>query len=280
MQKVLATSLLFAATAFALPAAASPFVTTSRIDGDTQGGIEASYVNDSNTDLSLRFDAYAQYAIPSSSNVSVFAEIPFSYASGSNGNGLSATGIGELQLGAAARSQINPDVKLIVSFGVGLPTASDSLDRSESNLFAFSSRLTDLLLDGSNLVLLRPTITGLYHHDKMYAQADFGVDAAIATGSRQGNPDPFIRFNAAIGADLGPAVVSAEYSLLYTTDSTIAASNSFVQSIAIGARSTSGPLSPYVAVVIPLDSTLRDSTTGFGMSFAVTAGLAYRPSAQ
>ena len=268
MSKLPALGAVLVAAAVATPASASPFVTTARQDGDTQVGVESSYVNQNVTNKApLRFEAYAEYALLP--DVSVYEHLPMS--AGDNGNGGTTAGVGAFEAGASYNFPASDNLKIIASLGIGLPTASDSLDGGFANVGAAPSRYTDVALIQPDQLMVRPLVTGLYHREQLLAQADFGADFGAGVSNNATNMSPLLRFNAAVGADLGPAIVAGEFNLFYNTDSNKVDNTG--TSVAVSARGHFAELSPYLAVVIPLDSSTRDQ---LGVRFAVTAGLEYR----
>jgi hypothetical protein len=78
-------------------------------------------------------------------------------------------------------------------------------------------------------------------------------------------------FNAGLGADFAPFSVMFESANATVFSDRMGGNSSTADVLGISARYTSGQVSPYVAVVIPLDEDLSDA-----LSIAVTAGAQFR----
>jgi hypothetical protein len=82
-----------------------------------------------------------------------------------------------------------------------------------------------------------------------------------------------LHFNAGLGADLGSVAVmlESENATIFEDGNGMTSNTITLDAIALSARLNAGAVSPYLALVIPLDSDISDF-----FDFAVTAGAEIR----
>jgi hypothetical protein len=252
----------------AAPALAGPFVSLPREDGTSKLGIDVGLTSFDDgiffEGTAIRLDPYAEYVV--TDGLSAFANVPLASI---EANGDRESALGNVTVGGALRREVSPELTLIASGALALPTASDD-DVLVSYLGTFV-RETDFALIAPDHLVLRPHATGQLRRDKLLAQVGGGLDIGIATDGGD-SLDPLLRLSAAAAYDLGKVSLGGELvALVNTGDEEGAFEERSIGTLALSARGTFGNLAPFGALVIPLDEEIRDVA-----NVMLSVGLEYR----
>ena len=254
------------------------FVAIDRLDGGARAGLDLTYLEpdtktfSSNKPTLLRFEAHAQY-VHQASGLGGYAQVPLSYGSSSGFAGSSTiTDFGDIEFGAIFIPKLSiPHVGLVLHAGITAPTG----ERNDEALIGLIESVTalpelyNILPKGTTLKL---GVSPIFRSGNLFARLDLGFDWNIdLDGGSFGNG---IHYNLGVGIDLGKVALMLESENLSITNSRPAGSpsNSITfNSIAVSARADAGIVSPYLAVVIPVEN---DSSQF--IDFAITAGADFK----
>jgi hypothetical protein len=271
MRVAIALGLVLIGSSTALAQDAAPdashspgFVTIERFDSVSRAGLDVSYVNvNTSQDVTLlASNLHGQYITPSGAGG--YLQLPVSYATGSGiGTTDSVTALGDLELGGIYVTPIGRH-KLALHAGLTLPTASDDLDKYATSIIGLiGSRLTDFYDALPKGTSIRLGASPLIRSGQLFARIDFGIDANL-DNSGSSSFDSFLHFNGGLGFDLGTAAIMGEITNLYSTSN----NGGWLNTVALSARFKAGDISPYAALIIPLD----DDTQQF-VDLSFTGGL-------
>jgi hypothetical protein len=264
----------FAAVASALtvagPAIAGPFVTLPREDGTSKVGIDVGLIafddSESIEGTAIRLDPYAEYVV--TDGLSAFANVPLASI---EAFGVRESALGNVNVGGALRRELSPELALIGSVALALPTASADAVLDGRSFLGTLVRETDFALIAPDNVVLRPHATGQLRRDKLLAQVGGGLDIGLSTGDGR-KLDPLVRLSAAAAYDLGKVSLGGELVAMVTTRSEEATfGERSIGTLALSARGTFGNLAPFGALVLPLDEEIRG-----GVNAMLSVGLEYR----
>lgn len=262
------------ASAGALAERATPpppgFVMLDGFDASSRAGIDGTYINP-NTGGSdegitlLRFSLHAHY-VDAASGLGGYAQLPFSYGSGS---GDTITDVGDLELGAIYVPRFpDPRFGLVLHAGITAPTGEKgnaaALGLIES--FIATPQLYNSLPEGiTGKIGVSPT----FRSGNVFARIDLSVDKNFDAADV--SPTAGIHYNLGIGVDLGTVAIMAESANLSILSESGRDNGGTLSSIALSTRANGGAVSPYLAVVVPIESDTSDV-----IDFAVTLGADFR----
>jgi hypothetical protein len=237
------------------------FVTLDRVGTDNVVGLAVSaHFADTPIapDVVLRENLYGRYV--DSSGFGAYGQFSIAHAFG---NGDSQSAVGGLELGGLYVAKLD-GFELVGRLGVGLPTASDDLLGTFTNVLSSLDRVEDYVLDTPHALWLRPGVAVRFGDRALFAQLDGGVDVGIDTSNGNAS-NPLFRASAGVGTNQGPIALTGEVANFF------ADSNGFFHyhSFAASARYAAGPLQPYVAYAFTLLYGKGDDLT----AHSVTAGL-------
>jgi hypothetical protein len=244
-----------------VPAFADPgFVTLDRQSAESSAGGELSYLHIGGGNTLLRLDVHGQYVTPS--GFGGYAAAPLAIAFDDND---AANDLGDLEAGVIYAPHLSsPSVGVVVHAGLTVPTETDGEDGILSTYAAFARlpAFDDVVPHGTSLRLgVSPTLRS----GQLFARADLGFDHNLAACEFCGDVYDLLRLDAGVGVDLGDVAVMGE---LATVTALRDGDDSSFETAAVSLRGRTGRLEPYAALVIPLDSALRDA-----YDFALTVGV-------
>jgi hypothetical protein len=146
---------------------------------------------------------------------------------------------------------------------VSLPTANDDFGALIQNAITGYARTSDLA-NASPSTIIRLGGSPVFRSGQLFGRIDVGFD--FVADSDDGDNNAILRIGPGLGFDAGGVAITGEL----VTMRGIGGDNEsdFISFGAIGARMTSGRASPYAAVVVPLDSRVRDF-----LNVAITLGV-------
>jgi hypothetical protein len=267
------------ATAAADPRQLPGFVVIDRFDARTRTGLDVSYLapdsktfgND--TPTLLRFSAQLRY-VDKPSGVGGYVMVPFSYANDKNGNGGSdtITDVGDVELGAIYVPRLaSANTAFVLHAGVTLPTGETGAE-SLVGLIESSVALPQLYNSIPKGITGKVGFSPMFRSGNVFARIDLGLDwnfdakdATIGKG---------IHYNAGVGVELGQLALMFESENLSLLDegpptpSASSRSGTTLNAIAVSGRFHGGSLSPYLAVIVPVEEDTADL-----IDLAVTVGI-------
>jgi hypothetical protein len=256
------------------PAGGPGFVVIDPLDRGSRIGIGLSYINlDDSTfntgDLTvLRLDAQG-HVVDKRTGLGGYFQVPFAYGRGSaNGMSDTITDVGNLEVGVLFAPRIDaPGFGLALHVGVTLPTGEKD-DESAVGTLASATALSGLYNTLPRSTTIKLGISPMFRSGIVFGRLDLGFDGNVdADRTAIGNG---IHFNAGLGVDLGGAAVMLESENLAILDLDDRKGSTF-NAVAVSARATGGAVSPFAAVVIPVDDDVREV-----VDFSVTAGIDFR----
>jgi len=254
----LALSIVVALATTAHAQRAPDMATLDRGDGITKIGIDLglTLLEHPPYDMTLRLEPYGQLVLDS--GLGFYGAIPISMSFGGDDNPpplpQDATALGNVDLGLLYVIGGNPDWSIVFRGGVAVPTASDGLDESATNVYASFPRMTDVALAYPNAWYVRLGVSPLYHAGKLFLRADLGFDL----GLDDDGADELVRLNLGGGIDLDMLALSLE--LVNTANLDV---DDWNHGVAVTVRFMGESLQPFIAVGTPLDDGLRDSVNLF-----------------
>jgi hypothetical protein len=213
-------------------------------------------------DFALRENIYGRYV--HGSGLGGYGQLSVSHAFGGDE---STNGIGNLEVGGLYVMRAG-GADVIFRLGLGLPTASDSIEGVLTNAFAVYDRLHDVALVIPNTLWIRPGVAARFGSAKLFAQVDVGVDVPIETSDGMGATTPLYHANAGVGTTQGPVTLTAELAN-YGVDGDDDGLH-LAHSGALSARYDAGQIQPYVAYTLTFG--LDEDDQG-DLAHAVTAGV-------
>ncbi|HEY4058777.1 MAG TPA: hypothetical protein VGM39_19320 [Kofleriaceae bacterium] len=253
------------------PLKSGGFITGDRFDMNNRIGAEASYlVLDSKHDFTLLgFDVHGSYIDPVS-HFGGYGSIPLAVVAGSDNDDENTFGYGDLQLGGLYAATISPTAGAIIRFGAILPTApDDSLAKAQAIGIASARRLTDFALSFPKGKGFRASVSPMFRSGNLFGRFDIGLDEAwVDEGIGDDVRFTVFRINAGVGVDLVSAQLMAEFNLVNISADVDGSTSRSYESVGASARFPMGTLSPYAALVLPLNEEITDD-----ISVAITAGL-------
>ena len=247
------------------PAAADGFLTLDRGDGESRGGVEASWAQlDPPFGESInvfRFDGHGHYV--TAGGLGGYAAMSIAYGSNDAGSG---TGIADAELGMLYVRRMNPTTELVFRGGVTLPTGNgdDDLEDFIVNAIGTTARITDTIQIIPEGTSLRLAVSPIIRSGQVFARFDGGLDINIDNAG-SGEPDPVLRLNAGVGMDLGTVALTAELANSVSTDGDL--DDQWANALAIGVRGRVGGVQPYGGLVVPIGDEYD------GVDFVVTVGI-------
>jgi hypothetical protein len=250
------------------------FAVIDQTNVSSGGGLEMSYIGlDSSlgedAPTLLRFAANARY-VDAARGVGGYVRLPFAYARSSSG-GMSdtVTDLGNIEIGGIYSPRFNQrGTGVILRAGITLPTGESGEAATVGTIASFAA-FPDLYNALPRATTLKLGLSPVFRAGAVFARLDFGLDWNL--DANRAALGKVLHFDAGVGADLGPFAVMLESANATVFSEQMNGSASTADVLGISARYTSGQVSPYLAVVIPLDEDL----TGF-LSVAVTAGAQFR----
>lgn len=252
------------------------FVAIDRIDGNSRGGIELAYVAFKGGAFlgddvrALHIEGHARY-VDQSTGLGGYIQLPFAYAQDMHGDRSdSITDVGDLEVGGIFVPRLGvPDFGLVLHAGVTLPTGEHGSNESGFGGLANVATLRDLYNSLPGATTLKLGASPLFHRGIVFARLDLGFDWNIDEDQQRfRNPvGKAIHFNAGVGVDLGRAVMMLESENVAILDQRDSMGNTIrgatLNELAVSTRVNAGAVSPYAAVVIPLDHDLDSVDAGF-----------------
>jgi hypothetical protein len=257
------------------PTAGPGFVVIDKLDASSRAGVQLSYIglkgDIPDKPTLLRVAAHARY-VDKALGLGGYVQVPFAYAS-AVGNTSSTTDLGDLEIGGIFAPRLSvPGFGLVLHAGVTLPTGETG-DAALLGTLASFLALPDLYNSLPGGTTIKLGMSPMVHRGVGFARLDLGLDWNL--DAKNGRIGKGIHYNAGVGLDLGQFVVMLESENLSVLDETSATGTTntgiTLNALALSARLTNGAVSPYIAVVVPLDSDISDLFT-----FAATAGAELR----
>jgi hypothetical protein len=237
--------------------------TLDRGDGITKIGLDLglTFLDDNPYDTALRLEPYGQYVLDM--GLGFYGALPLSASFGDDDDppgDQDDVALGNLDVGMLFVLH-GETVSWVFRGGVALPTADDEPDGALTNFFAVWPRLTDLALAEPDATRIRLAVSPLVHKKKLFLRADVGLD--LATDDAENH---LVRVNVAGGVDTGTVALSLEIASLGSLDD--ADDEDWFHTLAFAARFMTKSLEPFLAVGLPLDSSLRE-----GIDLFVSGGI-------
>ena len=256
------------------PATDPGFVVIDQTNARSGGGLEMSYIGlDSslgdNAPTLLRFAANARYVDPAL-GLGGYVRVPFAYARSSSG-GMSdtVTDVGNIEIGGIYSPRFDQrGTGVILRAGITLPTGESGDEALVGTLASFAA-FPDLYNAMPRATTLKLGVSPVFRAGVMFARLDVGLDWNI--DAKDAVLGKVLHFDAGLGADFAPFSVMFESANATVFSDRMGGSASTADVLGISARYTSAQVSPYLAVVIPLDKDISEV-----MSVAVTAGAQFR----
>lgn len=271
-----ATAAVAAPTAAAADASHQPgFVVIDGFDASSRVGIGASFLSLAGDSFGgdkptlLRLTAQGRYVDPRS-GFGGYALLPFAYASGtgSNGESMSATNLGDLEVGGLYVARLaNPNLGLVFRAGITVPTGQTK-DAAVSILASTASlpQFYNSIPGGTTAKL---GVSPMLRSGNLFARFDLGLDWNLDADT--GAVGKGLHYNLGLGVDLGKLAVMAESENLTIFSEQPGRGADSVNELGFSLRATAGGVMPYLSVVIPIDS---DASETF--DFAATAGVDFK----
>jgi len=240
-------------------------------DASSRAGIDATYL-DPNTRGSnesvtlLRFSAHARY-VDAASGFGGYAQLPFSYLSSPAQNTI--TDVGDLELGAIYVPRLpDPQFGLVLHAGITAPTGEKgnaaAVGLGES--FIATPQLYNSLPRGiTGKIGVSPTFRSGNVFGRIELSLDKNFDAEDASVTAG------FHFNFGLGVDLGAVAIMAESANLAILSQADRDNGATLSSIALSMRANAGAVSPYLAVIVPVEH-----DTSNVIDFAVTLGADFK----
>src|SRR3954471_19490712 len=167
-------------------------LTLDRMDESARLGIQVGFDKIDKVDLSdgfgMRYELYGQYVLPNRL-LGLYAQVPFAHLFDFNGG--DHTALSNIDIGGFYLPTRRSD--LIVRLGLAVPTASESLNRSLTNIFTGFERLTDLLLTAANYTSLRLSVSTLQESGIAFFRGDLGFDLVVDKPANNKGPSIYLR---------------------------------------------------------------------------------------
>lgn len=257
------------------------FVVIERLDASSRAGIDISYIR-LNTHGStgdrptlLRFEGHAHY-VDKASGFGGYVQVPLAYASASTGTGTSTTitDVGDLEVGGIFIPKLSiPEISLVLHAGITTPTGENDTEAG-IGIIESALALPELYNALPKGVTGKFGVSPIVRSGSLFARLDVGLDWNFhANGVTAGKG---IHYNLGVGVDLGKVAVMLESENLTIMDETDANGNTgsggTLNAAAVSARADAGMVSPYLAVVIPIEhdtSDLVDLAVVVGADFKI-----------
>lgn len=257
------------------------FVAIDRLDASSRAGLELMYL-DPNTKTFmtsskltlLRFEAHARY-VDQASGLGGYVQVPLAYAR-SSATAVSSTStitdFGDIELGAIFIPKLSiPHVGLVAHAGITAPTGEGKNEAFVGVVESVTAlpELYNTLPKGTTIKL---GVSPIFRSGNLFARLDLGLDWNINV--QEGSIGNGVHYNFGVGVDLGRVALMLETENLSITNDRPAGNPSDAvtfNSIAVSARADADIVSPYLAVVIPVEHDSSDL-----IDFAVTAGADFK----
>lgn len=239
------------------------FVVIDRLDASSRIGIDLSYiaVKGDGTTL-LRAELSARYVDPTTA-LGGYVQVPFAFARLSRGNtgdtGDTMTDLGNVEIGGIYAPRLAAaDLRLILHAGITLPTG-EAYPESIVGTVANAARLGEFFNSAPEAMTLKLGVSPVLRRGVFFTRINLGFDRNLEVKS--GTVPDVIHVAAGAGVDLGRAAVMLEWATMVALDERFDNGTRFegftLNQLAVSAR-WRGPVSPFAAVVVPMDDDLRD----------------------
>jgi len=231
--------------------------TLDRMDEASRLGVQVGFDKIDRVKLSdgfvIRTELFGQYVFPNSLG-GVYLHVPFAHAFDFNGSDQTAMG----NVGIGGFFLPMQDSRLILRFGLVVPTASDDPARIVTNAFTVYERLTDLVLVAHDFTTMRLSASTLQEGGAAFFRGDFGLDFVIDKPSASsGSPTVLMRANLAGGVHLDAVDLTLELVNVAALNGDVSGiDNRFIHTLGAG-LSTRGTDQVRVGTVFPLDKEAR-----------------------
>jgi hypothetical protein len=267
--RIMITTIVLALSTAAYAQRAPDMATLDRGDGISKIGIDLGFssIDTPFYDAALRLELNGQYVMRS--GLGFYGALPFTKSFGDAPEPMPQPtfAIGNLELGGLYTITKSPRFSYVFRLGLAVPTASDDLDGSTTNLFGTMPRLTDLALAIPNAWYLRLGFSPLIYVDKLFFRFDVGFDIGSDDNDAA---DELVRINLGGGYDFGPVAFSLELANIYDLDD-YNEDNDWVHTLALTFRFMLEKYQPFVSIGAPVDD-VRDA-----IPFFIAAGFQVAP---
>ena len=262
---VLTSSTAHADTATPPPGVDVPsFATMDRVDRRSHADVSlaTSFFDGEDPDFNTRLDLHAQYVTPQGTGG--YASLPMSYISdGDDSEGA----VGNFELGGIHVINQGP-TDIVLRGGLMLATASDDFESYIVNFATVGGRITDYVAVFPDTTWLRLGGSAIHRAGNLFARADLGLDVALDKPDGA-SIDPLVRVNVGAGVAQGDLAFMAEFATIGTTGDVEEDEDRFIHTFAVSLRARAGTVSPFAAIVVPMNM-----DGGFiDVSFVATAGV-------
>jgi hypothetical protein len=251
------------------------FVTIDSFDASSRAGLEVSYVapNLGSSGVSatvLRSSAHARL-VDKASGLGGYARVPWTYEHASLGDRSdTVTDFGDLEVGAIYVPRLpSPHVGLVLHAGITAPTG-EKLPEANLGTAASVTALPEFYNSLPRGTTAKLGVSPTLRSGRVFGRVDLGLDwnldaADVAIGKG-------IHYNAGLGILAGKVAVMVESQNLSILDTTSSSHDRVtLSSFAVSARVDAGAVTPYAAVVIPMEDDSSDV-----VDFAITFGVDFR----
>jgi hypothetical protein len=179
------------------------------------------------------------------------------------------TDLGNLELGVIYSPRVNQSgTGVILRAGITLPTGESGTEAAVGTVANFAA-LSDVDNSLPRATTLKLGVSPVFRAGAVFARLDFGLDWNF--DAKDAVVGKVIHFDAGLGAEFGQFAVMFESANATLFSDQMGRDSNTIDVLGVSARFTSGQVSPYLGVVIPLD----DDLSGI-LSVAVTAGAQFR----
>lgn len=250
------------------------FVAIDQLDASTAAGTELSYIRVNTTPgvenpTLLRSVVHARY-VDAERGLGGYVRLPFTYLRAPGGGTVeTTTDVGDLEVGAIYSPRINQSgTGIILHAGVTLPTGETD-EAGAVGTFASLLALPDLYNALPRGTTMKLGMSPRFRAGPVFIRLDLGLDWNF--DAKEAAVSKAVHFDAGVGADLEPfaLMLESENVALLADDMR---NGSTLSAFALSARYTAGTVSPYLALVVPVDHDISQF-----LKLAVTAGVEIRP---
>ncbi len=218
------------------------FVTLDRVGTSSDVGLEVSafFYNSGGPDFGLRENLHARYVDPS--GFGVFGQFSVGHIFG---GGDSETATSSPEVGGLYAVKLD-GADVILRFGVGIPTAPNTLNGVVTNAVTVLARLQDVAFIAPDTLWLRPGASVRAGSRQVFAQLDAGVDIPIKTGD-SGSKKVLLHGNIGVGTTQGPVALTAEFATYGVDNDGL----EFLHDLGASIRYADSNVHPFVSYVLP-----------------------------